>query len=87
MAKHIIVTTEAQDTVMSELGIPITNVVQIAGPETTVYTVAYNARRLFARLTTIEPDGSATTRYRDYQFGSGWVEEEPNSLSIAGYHE
>jgi hypothetical protein len=84
MGKNLVVTTEQQDTALRQLGIPISQVVQPDGIETMVYSVNYDRNKIYARVTMIEPDGTSTQSFRQFQISTGWVSEEPNSLTADG---
>lgn len=87
MGKHLVVTTEQQDTALRNLGIPISQVIQPDGVETTVWHITPTFKKLFARIHTIEPDGTTQTMWRYYVVGDHWRDEEPNSLNANGNHE
>jgi len=87
MAKHLVVTTEAQDTALEQLGIPISQVIQPEGVETTVYHVSSSKKQLFAEITSIDVDGTSTRQWRYFVVGDRWRDEQPNSLNANGNHE
>jgi hypothetical protein len=81
MAKHIIITTPEQDTVIKENKLLMTMAWQYEGPESTVFFFDPWKNKSFIRLTQVDPDGTAKVQYRHFNASSDWTDEVPNSIS------
>lgn len=66
MAKHLIVTTEKQDSVLKDLFIPIALVVQLDGPNSSILYVNVSSSNSYIEIISVDPEGNTTSRSRNY---------------------